>query len=280
MNISSNKKYLISFVDASGTFAPQDRFFGVGMLTLSKPGEISDKLHIIYQRVFAISQRNREKSLQIFINKGDYESAISMLRKTYHFELKFDRITPIKIPYYKEMIRLFLDSQGLRFSAMIIDKKKKGYDDHFFNTTWDAYTSYVTTLVVNELKNLPNHEMFLVLDQINKPKSSSLSLEDTILEKIRKRCSKYKNNKLCKVVNALRIESHSNLLMQLTDVLLGAVMYDFKNKAGLISKKLKIKKEDVVKELREGLGVVSLADSFTKNKPVYFHVWEVKFDKK
>jgi len=279
-NNNLNKRPLIAFIDASGTFDSKDRFFGVGMLILSDVGEITDKLQIIYQRVMAISQRNRERALQNFIDKGDYQSAILMLKKSYHFELKFDRITPIKIRYYKEMMRLFLSNPNFRFSAMVIDKNKRGYNANFFTTTWEAYTSYVATLVVNEFKNLPNHEMFIVLDQINKPKNALLPLEDTILEKIKKRCLKFNQNKICKVVNALRIESHSNLLMQLTDVLLGAVMFDFKDKAGLISQKLKRKKEEVVKELRNGLGVDSLANNFTKHKPVYFHVWEAEFKEK
>lgn len=202
-----------------------------------------------------------------------------MLKKTYHFELKFDRISSVKIPYYKEIIQLFLSNSEFRFSAMVIDKQKPGYDNHFFSTTWDAYTSYVATLVCNELLNLPNEEMILVLDQINKPRSAQQSLEDTILEKIQKRHRKYENKEICKIINAFRIESHSNLLMQLTDILLGAVMFDFKDKAGLISDKLRKKKEEVVKELRKGLKISSLADTFTKHKPVYFHVWEAEFNK-
>ncbi len=59
-----NNKSLLSFIDASGTFDPKDRFFGVGMLTLENTGEITDKLHNIYQRVLAISQMNRDKALQ------------------------------------------------------------------------------------------------------------------------------------------------------------------------------------------------------------------------
>ncbi len=113
----------------------------------------------------------------------------------------------------------------------------------------------------------------------NKPKTASLSLEDTILEKIQKRCSKYRGKQICQVVNAFRIESHSNLLMQLTDVLLGAVMFDFKDKVGLISQKLKLKKEEVVEELRNGLDVTSLSNTFTKHKPIYFHIWETEFKK-
>jgi hypothetical protein len=273
------KKSLISFIDASGTFDSKDRFFGVGMLTVDNPGKLTDKLHLIYQRVLTISQRNREKVLNNLVEKKDYKTIISILKKSYHFELKFDRITPIKIPYYKEIIRLFLNNSKLRFSAMVIDKKKDNYNNKFFNTTWEAYTSYVATLIFNEIKNLSNYEIFLVLDEINKPKNVSLSLEETILEKIKKKFLKYDKEKICNVVNALRIESHSNLLMQLTDIILGAVMYDFKDKFGLLSQKLKNKKEEVVRELRDGFGVESLAFSFTKNKPVYFNVWEVEFKK-
>lgn len=272
-----NNKSLISFIDASGTFNPKDRFFGVGMFTLKDTGEITDKLHIIYQRVLAISQMNRDKTLQGLVHRGDFQSAISMLKRAYHFELKFDRISSTKIPNYKEMIRLCLNNPEARFSCMVIDKQKSGYDDNFFSTTWDAYTSYVATLVNNELINLPDKEMILVLDQINKPRSASKSLEDTILEKIQKRTIKYQGGKICQIVNAFRIESHSNLLMQLTDVLLGAVMFDFKDKVGLISPKLKLKKEEVVKELRDGLNISSLALTFTKHTPIYFHVWEVEF---
>lgn len=274
-----NNKSLIAFIDASGTFDPKDRFFGVGMLILKDTGEISDKLHIIFQQILAISQTNRDKTIQNFISKRDYQSVIFMLKKAYHFELKFDRISSVKIPYYKEMIRLFLGNPGCRFSAMVIDKQKPGYDNHFFSTTWDAYTSYVATLVCNELINMPNEEMILVLDQINKPRSAQQSLEDTILEKIKKRASKYGENRICQITNAFRVESHSNLLMQLTDVLLGAVMFDFKDKVGLISNKLRIKKEEVVKELRNGLNVNYLSATFTKHKPVYFHIWEPEFNK-
>lgn len=272
-----DNKALISFIDASGTFDPKDRFFGVGMLTVQKTGEITDQLHIIFQRVLVISQMNRDKALQSLIDKKDHKSTISMLKKTRHFELKFDRISSVKISQYREMIRLFLSNPNHRFSAMIIDKQKAGYDDNFFSTTWDAYTSYVATLVTRELINIPDEEMVLVLDQINKPRSAPQSLEDTILEKIQKRSLKYQDEKICQIVNAFRIESHSNLLMQLTDVLLGAVMYDFKYRKGLISRKLKLKKEEVVKELRNGLNISSLASTFTKHAPVYFHVWEIEF---
>lgn len=203
------KKQLVSFVDASGTFHQNDRFFGVGMLTIENVGQLTDKLHPIFQRVLAISQTYRNQKLDSFLKQNKYDEAIGMLKKTKRFELKFDRLTPVKFDQYKEIIRTFLNDSNNRFAVMVIDRQHKNYDDSIFHTTWDAYTSYLATLVARELTNLPDQEMFLVLDEISKPKTAAKSLEETIIEKIEKQCArKYNNQKLCNLTGAVRIESH------------------------------------------------------------------------
>jgi len=268
------KKQLISFVDASGTFHPSDRFFGVGMLTVEDVGQLTDKLHPIFQRVLAISQTYRNQKLDSLLKQNQHEEAIEMLKKTKRFELKFDRLTPVKFEQYKEIIRIFLNNEHNRFAVMVIDRQHENYDGSIFNTTWDAYTSYLATLVSRELTNLPEKEMFVVLDEISKPKKAKKSLEETIIEKIEKHCvRKYSNKKLCYLGGAVRIESHSNLLMQLCDVLLGATMFDVKKNAGILSDKLQKRKEEVVEVLRNGLNKKRLDEPFTVHKPVYFHVW-------
>lgn len=275
-----NKKQIISFIDASGNFDLIDRFFGVGMLTVESPGPLTDKLQLIFQRVLAISQGHRDQRLNSLISENKFHEAITMLKKTKRFELKYDRITPTKFGQYKEMINLFLKSGQCRFSCMIIDRKKSEYDGAFFKTMWDAYSSYISTLVVPELCNFPENEMFLVLDEIPKPKSSPLSLEEVVAEKINKRIfRKYQDKQLANVCGAIRIESHSNLLMQLTDVLLGCTMFDFKKSANIVSEKLMKQKGEVVLELKKGLGRSTLAETFTVHKPVYFHVWEADWGK-
>lgn len=278
--MNNSQKQLISFIDASGNFDSKDRFFGVGMLTVENPGPLTDVLHLIFQRVLAISQSYRDQKLNSLINSNKHNEAITMLRKTKRFELKYDRITPVKFSQYKEMIQLFLSNNRCRFSCMVIDRQSPSYNDDFFKNTWDAYTSYVATLITPELLNLLETEIFLVLDEIPKPKIAQRSLEETVLSKITKRvAAKYSDKKLGRVINALRIESHSNLLMQLTDVLLGCVMFDFKVRAGTLSSKLESKKERVVAFLRGGLNKSSLAGTFTVHKPAYFHVWEAEWQK-
>ena len=273
-------KQLISFIDASGNFDLNDRFFGVGMLTVENPGHLTDKLHLIFQRVLAISQSYRDQKLNSLIADSKYNEAIAMLRKTKRFELKYDRITPVKFSHYKDMIKLFLSDNQCRFSCMVIDRKNPNYNDDFFKNTWDAYTSYVATLITPELLNLSEAENFLIFDEIPKPRTATQSLEETILSKITKRVTtKYPDKNLGRIASALRIESHSNLLMQLTDVLLGCVMVDFKIRADILSSKLRNRKEEVVASLRNGLNKSTLAGTFTVHKPVYFHVWEADWQK-
>ncbi len=277
---NKNNPPLISFIDASGTFFPGERYFGVGMLTVNNPGHLTDKLYPVFQRVMAISQTYRNQRIDDLISQNKHQEVISMLKKTKRFELKFDRVTPVKFEHYKEMIRIFLEDGKNRFAVMVIDRQHPSYNPSFFSTTWSAYTSYLASLVVRELTNLSSREMFLVLDELPKPKVIKESLEETIMEKINNQCiKKYSNKDICTVRSAIRIESHSNLLMQLCDVLLGCVMFDYKKSGGILSDKLQKRKEEVVEVLRKTLEQDNLNTPFTAHNPVYFHVWNAEWSK-
>jgi hypothetical protein len=64
-------------------------------------------------------------------------------------------------------------------------------------------------------------------------------------------------------------------MLQAVDVLLGAVMYDFKKQQGFISEKLALRQDVVVREIRQKLGTDTLAKNYTYNKPNYFSVWKL-----
>ncbi len=175
------------------------------------------------------------------------------------------------------MIEIFFSSSENRFAAMIVDKENPSFDANRINDSWDAYTGFSASLVLREMRNFKHDGICLVVDEITKPNSKALPLED---ELVRKLTHKIKNSEKdleisCdNVYGAISIESHSNQLMQLNDVLLGLVMYDFKKKAGLISQKVEKKKERLVEEVRNKLTIDTLAQDFTKHSPSYFSVFQ------
>ena len=81
------------------------------------------------------------------------------------------------------------------------------------------------------------------------------------------------------IFNVARLESHSSLMLQLVDILLGCVMYDFKQEVGLIAGKLAQRQELVVERVQEILGRDKLSEHFTASQPSYFNVWRVKWEK-
>lgn len=68
-------------------------------------------------------------------------------------------------------------------------------------------------------------------------------------------------------------------MLQLVDILLGAVLYDFKNAGGLISDKLRQRQGVFVEVIRDTFNRSTIAAHFTANKPSYFNVWKMKWKK-
>jgi hypothetical protein len=265
------------FIDSSGIIK-KDKFFGTGLLVVKSVGDMIDKLAKNRQPAYAVVKANKDKVIEGLLAAGKQNEAIKILRASKHFEMKFDNIRPTTESYYKRMIDIFLSDPDNRFSAMVIDKEHPGFDENHVNDAWEAYTGYSASLVVREMRNLQSDSLCLVVDEITRPNNKPLSLEDTFLSKLRSKINKEPTLKFENIFGAVSIESHSNFLMQLTDILLGAIMYDFKKKAGMVSDEMERKKEGLVEKVRSSFGVQSLAGDFTKHSPVYFSVFEAQWN--
>lgn len=261
------------FIDSSGIIK-RDRFFGAGLLIIKNVGDMADKLAKNAQPAYNLVRTNKDNAIEAMIGAGRKDEVIKMLRNNRRFEMKFDNVRQPTHIFYRRMIDIFLSDSDNRFSAMVIDKENPTFKGELIQDTWETYTGYSASLVVREMQNLSEDKMCLVVDEITKPHNKPLSLEDTLLSKIRAEAGKNPSITSENIFGALSIESHSNMLMQLCDVLLGAVMYDFKKKNGFTSVKVENKKEDLVKQLRELLEVNTLAKDVTKERPIYFSVFE------
>lgn len=269
------------FIDSSGIIK-QDKFFGVGLLVMRENiGDLVNKLSKTYQAAQSIVKINKDTALNQLLKNERKDEVIKILHKNKRFEMKFDNVRPSTKPYYKRMVDVFFSDRKNRFSAMVIDKEKPGFDANLINDTWEAYTGYSTSLVVREVRNLKDDKLCLIIDEITKPHNKPFSLEETFIKKLKFKITKDKDKdlNLDNIFGVLSIESHSNILMQLTDILLGAVIYDFKKKNSLTSINTEKRKEDLVKDIRKTLGINNLAQDFTKHSPAYFSVFEARWDK-
>lgn len=261
------------FIDSSGIIK-QDRFFGTGLLIVKNVGDISDKLSKNSQPAKQKVQQSKNERIENLLSQTKKDEVIKILRNNAKFEMKFDTVRPSTQIYYERMIDVFLSDKDNRFSAMIIDKHKAGFNEKEIEDTWETYTKYAAILIAREMKSLPDDRLCIVVDEISRPRNKPLSLEDTLLSKVRSEVLKDPTLDFGSVFGAISIESHSNFLMQLSDLLLGAVMYDYKNRFDMVSPAMEMKKEILVKKIRDSFEVKTLAQDFTKNTHAHFHVFE------
>ncbi|MCX6787180.1 MAG: hypothetical protein NTY93_01500 [Candidatus Kaiserbacteria bacterium] len=261
------------FIDSSGIMV-KDPFFGTGLLVVKNVGDMADKLNKNSQPAKERTISAKRKAIDQLLAKGRKDEVVTMLRNSVRFEMKFDNIRPASESYYERMIDVFFSDNENRFSAMIVNKENPKFDGDGVGDAWETYSKYAASLVVKEMENLPEDQLCVVVDEITRPRNKPLSLEDTILSKIRTEITASTSLNLSQIFGTLSIESHSNFLMQLSDLLLGAVMYDYKKKAGLVSQQMERRKEPFVNKLRSTLNVASLAQNFADDSLAYFTVLE------
>ena len=252
----------------------KDQFFGTGILVVEKAGDMVDKLLKNSLPAKSVIKNNKKQAIDNLLTQGKKDEVISILRNNSRFEMKFDSLRPSTEVYFERMVDIFLSDSNNRFSAMVINKSRPNFDGNNIQDAWETYTKYAAHLVYKEMKNMPSYNFCIIVDEITKPRIKALSLEDTLLSKIRDEVIKDSSVNFSNVFGALSIESHSNLLMQLCDVLLGAVMYDFKKKSGITSDRTDKRKELLVSKIRQVLNVNSLAQDFTQTSSAYFNVFE------
>ncbi|MBU1023455.1 hypothetical protein KKB99_04110, partial [bacterium] len=159
--------------------------------------------------------------------------------------------------YYKRLIDASL-AHPVKICIFVLDKTNPlvNYDEHF-KSTWDAYIWYTMFLIKHNVKI--EKPCIMIMDFLSKPGNHPKYIESEV-------------KTLPQVENATMLESESANLIQMIDILVGCVTYEFRRKKNpeLIRDKTK---GEVVDHLKSKLDIVDMATKFTVNRPVYFNVW-------
>lgn len=222
------------FLDETGSLNNQtEQYFTVGILKMSQPYYLQSKLLFERSKI------------------GFYD------------EMKFNLLSRNNIGFAKIAIDSLFDTKSINFYSYSISTKSDYYLKNFDKNPWTAYEQI--TLKLLDAGFGEQEIMILIADHITTPKE------------IRFEVNTKKNfnagKKRLALAGVCRFDSKSNDLLQVTDLLIGAITYELKMKKGLVSgSKYKI---ELVEYLKSKLGTATFLNGF---KNYNFNIFVDKTD--
>ena len=148
---------------------------------------------------------------------------IKQLKKEYciPYELKWNHLSKSAMELYKELIDYFF-ATDLQYRAIVIDKNQLKHQQ-FQQTHYDFYYKMYYQLIQKKLSSEYNYNIYL-------------DIKDTRSAEKVNGLKNYLNNNFVSVRNLQNIRSHESELMQLTDIITGALSYYLRKENKVIAK--------------------------------------------
>lgn len=210
------------FLDESGTLDIKTQlYFTVGMIKCSQPYFLQQKMRYI-----------RESN-------------------NFWWEIKFSDINKAKLKVALLLLDAIFTTRSIFYSSYTIDKRSNYFKKEFHSDPFFAYEQVSKHLLKGNLRK--NEILTVLADNVVTPKRNKF--EVNIKNDI--------NNEFQRlaVAGVCRLDSKSNDLLQLTDLLTGSINYELMIKENLIPNPSESKVE-FVKKFKSNLGVSRLTESF------------------
>lgn len=217
------------FMDETGDLKNEkDPYFTIGMIKMSQPYYLQSK--ILYER----NKRN------------------------FHDEMKFNKLSKNNIEFAKFAIGAFFDTKSIDFYSYTTRKDSDYFVKNFNDDSWIAYEKI--TLKLLDVALAEKEIIILVADHVTTPKKIRFEVNvKKIFNSSKKRLA---------LAGVCRFDSKSNDLLQIIDLLIGAITYDIKYREKVVTgSKYKIELLDFIKG---NLGVKNFEEGF-KNR--HFNVF-------
>jgi len=192
-------KSCFCFLDETGLINdPRDKFFGIGIIKIDYPEKVYNKIRKI---------------------RGKYN---------YREEIKWSKINrKIRFDMAREFFGIFL-KEDVKFNCIILDKEELDFKKHFDNDLYKVYRNFSIALLKLMIGKSPNELIILLADDYFTPDGVDLELT------IKKFTNDHYQNFV--VAGVCQIDSKSSDVLQLTDLILGAIVYDLKKQKGLVKR--------------------------------------------
>ncbi len=187
------------FLDETGLLhSPRDRYFGIGIIKIREPEKIYNQIRKIR-------------------NKYNYREEVKWS--------KLDR--KIRFDIAREFIDIFLNENDAKFNCIILNKDELDFKRFFNDNLYKVYQSFTINLLKLIIGKRPDEVVIVLADDYFSPDNTNLECK----------IKKFTNDhyKSFTVAGVCQINSKSSDLLQLTDLILGAILYDLKKQRGIIS---------------------------------------------
>lgn len=131
-------------------------------------------------------------------------------------EIKWNKVSKGEQTYYEDLINYFFDNELLRFRGVLLPNKSVLRHNEFSQSHDDFYYKMYYYTISYFLNQEDDIEVYIDIKDTNSMKKIK-KLEEVLHNKARNRSKE--------VTKIQQIRSHENSILQLTDLLLGAITY-------------------------------------------------------
>lgn len=153
---------------------------------------------------------------------------IRKIRDKYNYreEIKWSNLNrKVRFDVAREFFNVFLSSDA-QFNCIILDKDQLDFNAHFQNDLYRVYLSFSVALLKLVIGKRPNEVLIILADDYFTP--TDTDLETKIKEYVNDHYKTYSIAGVC------QIDSKASDLLQLTDLILGAILYDLKKQNNML----------------------------------------------
>ena len=222
------------------------------------PEKVTD---VFYQSHFRlVSERSARRSeLRAEIKRGTLsptpDDIDRLMWSTRHHEYKFVDVAAHNLREYLNLLNLYFSHDCFEFHALFLDRTRPDFRlSRWNNDPWRAYVELGRELLGRRLK-IP---AFVLVDFQHRPTTASIMVESEF-------CA------VEQVKGCLRASSETQVFLQMTDVLLGCVAFDWRDKNGFYapgSRRAEAKR-NLVSLMRERLVLPPGEPIVTERRPVW-----------
>src|SRR3989338_4971364 len=191
-------KSAFCFLDETGLIhSERDKYFALGILKCDNPQNL-------YNEIRKVRSRYR-----------------------YNEEMKWANLDRrIRFDIAMEFFNIFLKSEA-KFNCIILDKDEMDFEKYYNNDLYKVYRNFTVTLLKLIIGKDPQEVLIVLADDYFTPDGTDL--EVTTKKFINNHYEKFVVSGMC------QINSKSSDMLQLTDLILGSILYDLKKQKGIIA---------------------------------------------